>query len=145
MVAYTAIDPEGATITWSIDADSSDDEDFSFDDGELTFNSPPNFEDAKGGGLNGTSNTYSVDLRASDGDSNNDRTWRLTINVTNVDEPGTVSLTTEQPKEGILSDGQSDRSRRHPRGCYLAVGQMHVSNHQHLQQHKRRYDSSLHA
>ena len=100
VVAYTAIDPEGATITWSIDADSSDNEDFSFDDGELTFNSPPNFEDPKGGGSNGTENTYVVNLRASDGDSDNDRTWTLTINVTNVDESGTVALTTEQPKEG---------------------------------------------
>ena len=65
------------------------------DGGVLSFKESPDFEDPMGGGPApaGTSNIYTVTVRATDADFQ--PTDKLvTIEVTNVDEAGTVKLTT---------------------------------------------------
>ena len=77
---YTATDPEGATITWSLTGD--DRGDFSITGGELKFRSSPDYEIPADGN---TDNVYLVTVRASDG-SNSD-TLDVQVTVTNVNEP----------------------------------------------------------
>ena len=80
VATYTAADPEGLTVTWSLEGDDNDD--FSISNGVLTFGSPPNYEDRQDADRN---NEYRVIVQASDG--NETGTLALTINVTNVNEP----------------------------------------------------------
>ena len=110
---FTATDPEGATpITWSVadaddvnnvegidTADAADAEDFTIDpeDGMLKFSSPPDFENPSG--ENAASNTYKVVVAACDvsaADCANGQTGyhRVTVMVTDVNEPGKVTLAT---------------------------------------------------
>ena len=98
VATYTAVDPEGADIVWSVAG--TDGEDFSIENGVLMFKSPPNFEDPMGGGTNGTSNTYAVTVEASDGGTMMD-TEEVTVKVTNVDEPGMITLSSLQPQAGV--------------------------------------------
>ena len=59
--------------------------------GVLSFMESPNYEMATGGGASGTSNTYSVTVVATDADGmTSEKT--VTVEVTNVDEAGKVSL-----------------------------------------------------
>ena len=95
VVSYAAIDPEGADITWTVSG-GDDAGDFSISDGELTFKSQPDYEAPADGN---DQNNYVVELTASDG--THTRTWTLTINVTDVDEAGTVTLSTVQPLEDV--------------------------------------------
>ena len=94
--AYTATDPEGSTIRWSLYGDDAGD--FSISEaGELRFLASPDFEgptDADRG------NEYEVTFHASDGrlaDS-----IAVTINVVNVDEPGRVTLSPTQPPPPVV-------------------------------------------
>ena len=107
-----------------IDADIADHGDFSIStDGVLTFKSPPSFESPNGGQLEDAettpgSNTYNVVVVSSDdapGATTDgelpDTTERsnfpkmsyhkVTVEVTDVDEDGSVSLSTLQPQAGI--------------------------------------------
>ena len=96
VATFTAIDPEGESIVWSLAGD--DMEDFDIEDGVLTFKSPPDFEmraDA------GTNNTYEVTVKASDGGDDTTSMEAVMIKVTNVEEPGTVMLSTLQPQVGV--------------------------------------------
>ena len=71
VATFTATDPEMAgDITWSLKADDDDDEDFKIDksSGVLSFMESPNYEDAKGGGAEGSSSTYTVTVIATDAD-----------------------------------------------------------------------------
>ena len=100
VATFTAVDPEGKSIIWSL-ATGDGMEDFSItENGVLTFKSSPNFE-APQGGANDNSNTYVVTVQASDGGENTTATEELTIEVTNVEEPGTVTLSTLQPQVGV--------------------------------------------
>ena len=99
VATYTAEDPEGTTITWTLEG--NDAADFKISSaGVLTFKQSPNFEMATGGGLDGTSNTYEVTVKATDS-SNASATVVVTVNVTNVDEDGTLTLSNRQPVDGI--------------------------------------------
>ena len=98
MATFTAVDPEGESITWSLDDNHA--EDFSIENGVLRFKSSPDFEDPKGG-ADSDSNTYVVTVQASDGGVDTTATEELTIEVTNVEEPGTVMLSTLQPQVGV--------------------------------------------
>jgi serralysin len=100
VATFTAVDPEGESIVWSL-ATGGDMEDFTIKDGVLRFMNSPDFEDPKGGGANGTDNTYVVTVQASDGGDDTTATEELTIEVTNVEEPGTVTLSTLQPQVGV--------------------------------------------
>ena len=77
---YTAIDPERATIKWSLTGD--DDGDFSFEGGVLAFDRSPDYETPTD---TGTNNQYSVTVVASDGPNPVERA--VTVTVTNVNEP----------------------------------------------------------
>ena len=88
VATFTADDPEGEPITWSL-ATGRDMEDFSIENGVLRFKSSPDFEAPAGFGGN---NMYEVTVQASDGGVGTTATEEVMIAVTNVDEPGTVTL-----------------------------------------------------
>ena len=114
VATFTAVDPEGATpIFWSIAAadtdhdgadgpltraDAADAEDFTIDkDGMLKFTSPPDFENPSG--EDAASNTYKVVVAACDVSADNctggeTGYHKVTVTVTNVNEPGKVTLAT---------------------------------------------------
>ena len=105
VAAFTATDPEGATsITWSLAmnasldgveaADVADSDDFAIDeDGILKFSSPPDFENPSGEGA--ASNTYKVVVLASDAATDGMMGYhKVTVEVTDVNEPGKLTLVT---------------------------------------------------
>ena len=102
VATFTALDPEGADVVWTLGGDDASD--FKIEGGVLTFAKSPNFEDPTGGGDNGALNTYNVTVQASDGRASeaNLSMEKVTVMVTNVDEPGTVTLPTLQPVDGIM-------------------------------------------
>ena len=105
VATYAASDPEGEGVTWKVtDPDATDAAadhlDFDITDGRLTFKNPPDFE-APAGGARDDSNTYRATITVAD--TSNDMVpheWTVTVNVMNVNEPGVVSLSHPQPKEG---------------------------------------------
>ena len=99
VATFTAVDPEGESIVWSL-ATGDDMEDFDIENGVLTFMSSPDFENPQGGNGN-NSNTYVVTVQASDGGDDTTATETVTVEVTNVEEPGTVMLSTLQPQVGV--------------------------------------------
>ena len=99
VAAFTARDPEKDRVTWTLAG--TDEDDFTITNGTLRFNSPPDFEAPKGGGDPGSTNTYAVTVKASDGGADTTATKDFEIRVLNVEEPGTVTLSTEQPKDGV--------------------------------------------
>ena len=97
VATYTAVDPEGESIVWSVVGEDMDD--FSIKTGVLRFKSSPDFESPRGGVDN--SNTYEVTVQAGDGGADTTAMEQVTIEVTNVEEPGTVTLSTLQPQVGV--------------------------------------------
>ena len=84
---YSATDPEGDSITWSLSG--VDWRDFLIGNaGVLTFRRSPDFEAPADANRN---NVYRVTVNANDGKSGRDYI-RVTVTVTNVDEAGTVTL-----------------------------------------------------
>ena len=86
MVAtYMALGPDAASATWSLSgADMSD---FSISSaGVLTFKSSPDYE---------TKDTYMVTVNANDG--SNDAMKAVTVTITDMDEDGTVTLSSMAP------------------------------------------------
>ena len=105
VAVFTATDPEIAgAVTWSLkdDVTTDDDEDFKIDKagGVLSFMKPPNYEMATGGGSTGSSNTYSVMVIATDADGMMSEK-AVTVEVTNVDEAGSVALDKVAPYPGV--------------------------------------------
>ena len=103
-VVYTfvASDPENDTVTYSVSGD--DDGKFTIgpSNGELTFDASPNFEAR--GSADGD-NVYEVTVKATSnagGDATDKSTTvDVTVEVTNVDEDGSVTLSASQPRIGI--------------------------------------------
>ena len=88
---YTATDPEGSTVMWSVTG--TDAEDFTITNGVLNFDLAPNYEardDANG------DNDYEVTVVASDGDLTTQQA--LTVTVNNLDEAGSLTLSSEYPQ-----------------------------------------------
>ena len=86
VATYTAMDPEGNEVLWSLSGDEGGM--FSINGGVLRFKNPPNY---------GMDNTHEVTVRASDGGDD----WSVigvTVMVTDVDEPGTITLSSLQPQ-----------------------------------------------
>ena len=107
VATYSATDPESATITPSLEGDDAANFEISAG-GVLTFRTTPDYEspaDADG------DNTYMVTVKANDGTYMD--THGVTVMVTNVDEAGTVSLSSRQPVVGTAADRQRGRPRRH--------------------------------
>ena len=97
VATFTAVDPEGESIIWSLAA-GTDMDDFDIENGVLRFKSAPDFEDPAD---DGTDNTYVVAVQASDGGPDTTAMEEVTIEVTNVEEPGTVMLSTLQPQVDV--------------------------------------------
>ncbi|MDE2988935.1 MAG: cadherin domain-containing protein [Chloroflexota bacterium] len=91
---YAATDPEGTTVAWSL---SGPDEDlFQISTaGVLSFKAAPDFETKQDADAN---NQYQVTVKASDGSL--DDTRAVTVSVTNVDEDGSLTLSTDDPSVG---------------------------------------------
>ena len=96
VATYTADDPEGAAVKWSLSG--ADDSLFSIEGGVLAFVKSPNFEDAKDAG--GGDNIYDVMVEATDGTGHVGRK-AVEVEVTNVDEDGTVELSALQPAPSV--------------------------------------------
>ena len=96
VATFTAIDPEGESIVWSLE-NMDDMEDFEIDNGVLRFKSSPDYEAPADADMN---NTYVVTVQASDGGTATTAMEEVTVEVTNVEEPGTVMLSTLQPQVG---------------------------------------------
>ena len=116
VATFTATDPEGVSpIVWSLlenatgtqdlgifedpadpdDVDTADVTDFGdfsiSQSGVLTFDSQPDFEEPTGG-VDDDSNTYRVVVQASDGGVGSFVNWfKVIVNVTDVEEPGTLA------------------------------------------------------
>ena len=90
VASYTAVDPEGDRIEWTRVGDDADA--LAIDSrGVLTFGSPPDYEAPTD---SGGDNTYEVTVKASDGTYTPTPNRAVTVRVTNLDEDGTVTLTT---------------------------------------------------
>ena len=100
VATYTAEDPEGTTITWTLEDEDNDADVFDIDEGVLTFKQSPNYEDPADAD---TDNVYNVTVVATDsGDEPEDvAMMTVTVMVTNVDEAGTLTLSTLQPVDGV--------------------------------------------
>ncbi|WP_420444570.1 cadherin domain-containing protein [Candidatus Poriferisodalis sp.] len=91
---YSASDPEGVPVTWSLGG--RDREAFEIDaDGSVRFKTPPDFEQP---GDIGRANDYELEIRAFDGQTTG--TADLVVTVSDVDEPGVVELTPAVPRAG---------------------------------------------
>ena len=120
---YRASDPERAgTITWSLAGTDAALFDIS-SNGVLTFKKSPDYEMADNvDGVRGSQphkdNVYEVTVQATDADRIMG-TKPVTVTVTNVDEPGVVTLSARQPMAGVLltatltdPDGDMTSNRR---------------------------------
>ena len=119
---YMATDDEddkaGTAIIWSLSG--ADDDVFDIKNGVLTFKQPPNYEAPADAG---TLNTYSVMVVATDSDGGT-AMITVTVMVTNVDEAGTLTLSTLQPVDGIevtatLTDIDSVTIDQNPMGTVM--------------------------
>ena len=117
---FTATDPEGRPVYWSlatedvtgVDGIGPDDEDdhaeFSISaNGVLSFDFAPDYENPRGSALvaDSNNNTYSVVVVAADeplGAANREMGYeKVTVNVTDADEPGVIRLDAQQAQESI--------------------------------------------
>ena len=86
VATYTANDPENATTTWSLHG--NDAADFGITEaGELYIDTVPDYENKR---------NYQVRVQVSDGSNIAD--LDVTVNITNVDEPGVVTLSPSSPQ-----------------------------------------------
>ena len=83
-----ATDPESDTLTYSLDVDGAESFDINKDTGQLQTKADLDFE---------TTATYSVTVTATDTAGGTD-TITVSITVNNLDEPGTVTLSSLQPQ-----------------------------------------------
>ena len=120
MAVYTADDPEDAAVKWSLSG--ADAADFTIEGGVLAFVKSPNFEKPTDRQVMGTSpsvakdNIYDVMVEATDGTGHVGRE-AVEVEVTNVDEAGTVKLSALQPAPSVAftatltdKDGPADLS-----------------------------------
>ena len=94
MATYTATDPEGAMVMWSLEGDDAGD--FMIENGVLSFKKSPDFEMPMGGSAD-DSNTYEVMVKATD-ETMKVGMKTVMVEVTNVDEAGMVTLSARRPQ-----------------------------------------------
>ena len=94
VATYTDSDADGDTVTLSLSG--TDVGDFNFSNGVLTFKSSPNYESPVDADRD---NEYLVTVNADDGHGGTVGI-DVTIVVSNVDEPGSVTLSTSKPQVG---------------------------------------------
>ena len=95
VTTFTAADPEGGDIGWALSGDDADL--FAIDGGALSFNSSPDFESPADENID---NVYNLTIGASDAGGNLTEV-DVTVTVTNVDEAGSVTLSSLQPEEDV--------------------------------------------
>ena len=105
VATFSATDPEGDSITWKLEGSGVDNGKFDIgeDTGVLTFNDPPDYESPGDGNETPDSaittgaedGMYQVSITANGGTP-----FLLTVEVTDEDEPGSVSLDKPQPQIG---------------------------------------------
>ena len=98
LATYEADDPENDTLTWSLGG--ADAADFTINNsGELKFQALPDYEMPHD---SGTNNVYNVTVEVKDTNGSDvDGMIDVVVTVTNIDEPGTASIT------GTLSGGST--------------------------------------
>ncbi len=106
VATYSAEDPEDISVSWSLGGIDEDSFELSAD-GDLTFTRTPDYESP--GDTNGD-NDYQVEMNASDGF--NTTTAHVTVSIENVDEPGTLTLSSKHPQ----TDAGLSASLRDPDG-----------------------------
>ena len=135
VAVYTATDPEGEDIVWSLlDADLTDDgtvladvddypdhDVFSISGGVLSFKSAPDYENPQDSNADNQMNVYNVMVLAIAGDEGNTTTAMQPVRVTviNLDEPGNLTLSTAHPKVSVeitatLTDPDGKRNAELP-------------------------------
>ena len=95
VATFTATDADGDAIVWSLNGD--DKERFTITGGVLAFKESPDYENPNSAEKVGTledKNVYKVTIRATGGSHD------VVVMVTNVDEPGKVTLDRPQPQVG---------------------------------------------
>ena len=119
VAVFAVSDPDGDTITWSLDGLDADDFSVTGDSvgAALKFKQSPNFEgptDRAEGQIQGTDNMYHVTVVANDGTDTTNR--GVIVTVMNVEEDGKVTMSAVRPKETVTltatlmdPDGQPDR------------------------------------
>ena len=113
VAVYSATDPENDTVTWSLAG--TDAAAFTITDGVLTLSQTPDYEQPAD---SDTTNEYLVTVRAWDG--SNYGTLDVIVTVTNMDEDGTLGLSSVHPQVGAkLEADLSD-----PDGSITALGWM---------------------
>ena len=94
VATYTAMDPEQtAIVSWSLDG--TDAALFDIENGELTFKKSPDYE------ADGTDNMHSVTVQATDSTMKTGPK-EVMVEVINVDEPGTVTLSALRPQSATM-------------------------------------------
>ena len=93
VATYMAAGPNADMATWSLEGDDSGAFTIGGSSGELMFASPPDFEAPADMGMD---NMYQVTVKATDAGGEMDM-MDVTVTVTNVDEDGTVTLSSMQP------------------------------------------------
>ena len=92
VATYTGRDPEQGTVTWTLLG--TDGGDFAISrSGVLSFDPAPDYENPKDSNAD---NVYNVTVQASDG--RNINRLEVSVTVTNVEEAGTVTLSSVQPQ-----------------------------------------------
>ena len=114
VATFTATDPEGESIVLGTSGRRDDMDDFSIENGVLSFKSAPDFEAPADAG---TDNTYVYSHSPGIRRRSEARPLQkeVTIEVTNVDEPGTVTLSTLQPQVDVVIRATLDDPDN--RGC----------------------------
>ena len=96
VASYTSTDPDDKGIEWNLTGTDSDD--FTLSGGTLTFNVVPNFEDPADSNRD---NLYQITIEARElGDGTSVGRLSVTVQVTNVDEPGVVEVPVTYPRVG---------------------------------------------
>ena len=100
VATYSATDPDGsAIVSWTLAGDDAGD--FKIEDGVLSFKKSPDYETPKGGGQSDedTDNIYMVTVQATDATKRIGKK-EVTVEVTNVEEGGSMRLSAVQPQAG---------------------------------------------
>ena len=142
--AFPVTDPESDTPTYSLGG--TDALSFAIDTatGELKTKAALDHEG---------DDTYEVTIQVTDGKAPDgtaettatiDDTHDVTITVTDADDPGSLSLSSQEPHRRLDADSHADRPRRRRYRRDLEVGEF-TQRHRHLDSHRRRDHQHLHA
>ena len=101
LYTFMAYDPEEENVTYSVSGDDASKLSIVSSNGVLTFNTQ-NLPDFEARGSADGDNVYEVTVKASDaGTPAKSTTVDVTVEVTNEEEPGSVTLSASQPRIGV--------------------------------------------